>query len=228
MVASLYARPGSSYHRPGQDAGERGDRCYGSAMATVLGIRHALVENPDGLVYGRLPGFRLTSEGRAAAEDLARLLSGAEVVAVVSSPLDRAVETARILAAPHGLEVLSEDRLLEWVGMTRWEGQAWAGLVRSEEYRALMADPSAAPSLERPIVEAGRAVSAWAREAAERWPDGMVLGISHEASLAAAYLVGRDGSFRQFRATHIPHLSAVRLEPGPPALVDPAQALHAG
>jgi broad specificity phosphatase PhoE len=124
--------------------------------------------------------------------------------------------------------VLSDDRLLEWVGMTRWEGQAWAGLVRSEEYRALMADPSAAPSLERPIVEAGRAVSAWAREAAERWPDGMVLGISHEAPLAAAYLVGRDGSFRQFRATHIPHLSAVRLEPGPPALVDPAQALHAG
>jgi hypothetical protein len=48
-----------------------------------------------------------------------------------------------------------------------------------------------------------------------------------EAPLAAAYLVGRGGSFRDFRATHIPHLSAVRLEPGPPELVDPAQALGA-
>jgi broad specificity phosphatase PhoE len=196
-------------------------------MATVLGIRHALVENPDGLVYGRLPGFRLSSEGKAAAQDLARLLQEAEVAAVVSSPLERAVETARILAAPHGLEVLTEDRLLEWVGMTRWEGQAWAELIRSEEYRTLMADPSAARSLERPILEAGRAVAAWAREAAERWPQGLVLGISHEAPLAAAYLAGRRESFSHFRATHIPHLSAVRLEPGPPELVDPAQALQA-
>ena len=178
-------------------------------------------------MYGRLPGFRLSSEGKAAARDLAELLVGAQIVAVASSPLERAVETARILAAPHGLEVLTEDRLLEWVGMTRWEGRAWAELIRSEEYRTMMADPSAARSLERPIVEAGRAVAAWAREAAERWPEGMVLGISHEAPLAAAYLVGRGGSFRHFRATHIPHLSAVRLEPGPPELVDPARALQA-
>ena len=76
-------------------------------------------------------------------------------------------------------------------------------------------------------MEAGRAVGDWAREAAERWPDGPVLGISHEAPLAAAYLVGSGGSFRHFRATHIPHLSAVRLEPGPPELVDPMQALQA-
>jgi broad specificity phosphatase PhoE len=123
--------------------------------------------------------------------------------------------------------VRTEDRLLEWVAMTRWQGEAWAELIRSEEYQALMMDPSAAPDLERPIVEAGRAVVAWAREAAERWPEGLVLGISHEAPLAAAYLVGRSGSFRDFRATHIPHLSAVRLEPGPPELVDPAKALGA-
>jgi broad specificity phosphatase PhoE len=194
-------------------------------MSVVLGIRHALVENPEGLVYGRLPGFRLSSEGRASAEDLARALAGLEITAVVSSPLERALETARILAAPHGLDVLTEDRLLEWVGMTRWEGRAWAELVRSEEYRALMVDPSATPGLDRPIVAAGRALRDWARQATERWPTGMVLGISHEAPLAAAYLVGRGGSFRSFRATHIAHLSGVRLEPGPPELVDPAQAL---
>jgi broad specificity phosphatase PhoE len=123
--------------------------------------------------------------------------------------------------------VLAEDRLLEWVAMTRWEGRAWAELVRSEEYRALMVDPSATPGLDRPIVEAGRAVRDWAREAADRWPTGMVLGVSHEAPLAAAYLLGRGASFRDFRATHIPHLSAVRLEPGPPELIDPAQALGA-
>ena len=77
----------------------------------VLGIRHGLVANPGHVVYARLPGFGLAPEGREAAADLARTLARAPVAAVVASPLERAVETAEILAAPHGLPVSTDERL---------------------------------------------------------------------------------------------------------------------
>ena len=53
-----------------------------------------------------------------------------------------------------------------------------------------------------------------------------MFGVSHEAPLAAAYIVGRGEDLSTFRSVNVPLLGAVRLEPGPPELVDPVAALH--
>jgi broad specificity phosphatase PhoE len=79
-------------------------------------VRHGAVHNPRGVRYGRLPGFSLSSEGRAqiqrAAEVLATQLSGS--VRVVASPLERAVESASIIAEVLGSEPVQTDvRLIE-------------------------------------------------------------------------------------------------------------------
>ncbi|MGH7775560.1 MAG: histidine phosphatase family protein [Candidatus Dormibacterales bacterium] len=66
---------------------------------TVLMIRHADVENPGRVLYGHLPGFGLSASGRAQAEALGRRLRGADVRRIVHSPLERAAETARIIAS---------------------------------------------------------------------------------------------------------------------------------
>lgn len=68
----------------------------------------------------------LSDEGRAQAGGLAERLRAFPVAAVYASPLDRTMETARILAAPHGLEVQPRDGLREishghWEQMTRQE-----------------------------------------------------------------------------------------------------------
>jgi broad specificity phosphatase PhoE len=81
-------------------------------------------------VYARLPGFRLSSEGAAEAARLAERLAGAPVVAVDASPLERAVETAEILARPHGLSVRTDNRLEEWSFWSRWAGVAGAASAR--------------------------------------------------------------------------------------------------
>jgi broad specificity phosphatase PhoE len=195
-------------------------------VTVVLGIRHGLVENPRGVVYGRLPGFPLSDEGRKAARWLAALLASAPVRAVYSSPLERARETAAALAAPHGLEVHSEERLTEWGGLSPWQGQPWAEVMQLPEVAAAYAGDPAELAPDEPLPAMGRRVLDWAMEIASRHNDGMVVGVSHEAPLAAAYLVGRGQDFGSFRATDIPHLFGVRLEPGPPELIDPAQALH--
>jgi len=76
-------------------------------------IRHGEVHNPDGILYGRLPGFRLSDTGRAQAVAAADLLAGRDIVAVIASPLQRAQETAAPIAARHNLDIDTDDDLIE-------------------------------------------------------------------------------------------------------------------
>lgn len=88
-------------------------------------IRHGEVENPEHVVYARLAGFGLSDRGRRQATEAARYLARRPVVAVWSSPLQRALETAWVLAEPHGLPVLVDDELTEWKLADDWAGIVW-------------------------------------------------------------------------------------------------------
>jgi broad specificity phosphatase PhoE len=84
------------------------------AAATVVHlVRHGAVENPRGVLYGRLPGFHLSAEGRVMAKAAADFLAGRDVTVLRSSPLERALETAEPVAAQFGLDVLVDERLIE-------------------------------------------------------------------------------------------------------------------
>jgi broad specificity phosphatase PhoE len=80
---------------------------------TVHVMRHGEVHNPDGILYGRLPGYHLSDRGRAQAEAVAQALADNDIVLVVASPLQRAQETAAPIAASHGLEVTTDPDLIE-------------------------------------------------------------------------------------------------------------------
>jgi broad specificity phosphatase PhoE len=76
-------------------------------------VRHGEVENPRGVLYGRLPEFHLSAEGRVMAKAAADFLAGRDVTLLLSSPLERALETAEPIATQFGLPVESDDRLIE-------------------------------------------------------------------------------------------------------------------
>jgi broad specificity phosphatase PhoE len=76
-------------------------------------LRHGEVHNPDGILYGRLPGFRLSEDGLQMARDAAKAVTGRDVTEVVASPLQRAQETAEPIAEVFGLEITTDDRLIE-------------------------------------------------------------------------------------------------------------------
>lgn len=80
---------------------------------TVHLVRHGEVENPHGVIYGRLPGYHLSERGRAQAQAAADRLAGRDLRVVWSSPLERARETAALIAAPHGVDVEVDERLIE-------------------------------------------------------------------------------------------------------------------
>lgn len=76
-------------------------------------MRHGNVENPKGVIYGRLPGYHLSEKGKEQAAAAADRLGAADIGAVWASPLERAQETAQAIADPHGLDIVTDDRLIE-------------------------------------------------------------------------------------------------------------------
>ena len=80
---------------------------------TVHLLRHGEVHNPDKVLYGRLPHFRLSDDGRQMAVDAAEALRGRDVREVCASPLQRAQETAAPIGAVFGLTTTTDDRLIE-------------------------------------------------------------------------------------------------------------------
>jgi broad specificity phosphatase PhoE len=76
-------------------------------------VRHGEVHNPQGVLYGRLPGFRLSELGERMAERVAEVTAENDLAAVVASPMERAQQTAAPVAARHGLTIQTDDQLIE-------------------------------------------------------------------------------------------------------------------
>ncbi|WP_129337607.1 histidine phosphatase family protein [Cellulomonas endophytica] len=115
---------------------------------TVHLLRHGEVHNPAGVLYGRLPGYRLSERGEAMARTVADHLAGVDggerhdVTLVVASPLERAQQTAGPLADAFGLEVGTDERLLEaenaFQGLTFGVGD---GSLRHPRHWPLLRNP---------------------------------------------------------------------------------------
>ncbi|WP_232679673.1 histidine phosphatase family protein [Nocardioides sp. R-C-SC26] len=83
-------------------------------------LRHGEVHNPDGVLYGRRDGFHLSELGQRMAQRVADMIGDRDIVHLVSSPLERAQETAAPLAAVRGLTPVLDDRVLE--SINKFEG----------------------------------------------------------------------------------------------------------
>jgi broad specificity phosphatase PhoE len=80
---------------------------------TVHLLRHGEVHNPEGILYGRLPGFRLSAAGEEMAKVAATWFADRDVTGLYVSPLDRARQTAAPLEAQFGLTATVEPRVIE-------------------------------------------------------------------------------------------------------------------
>lgn len=91
-------------------------------FTTVYLMRHGEVDNPEGIIYGRKPGFGLTPLGLEMAQCVADYLvaDGADITQVRASPLLRAQQTALPTALAYDLPITTDPRLVE--AASRFEG----------------------------------------------------------------------------------------------------------
>jgi broad specificity phosphatase PhoE len=81
--------------------------------SSVHVIRHGEVENPEKILYGRLPGWRLSERGQEMALAVAEWSKSIDLGALHASPLQRAQETAAPISAVHNIPITSDERLIE-------------------------------------------------------------------------------------------------------------------
>ena len=159
---------------------------------TVHFLRHGEVHNPDKVLYGRLPHFRLSDDGLKMAYDAAEALRGRDVVAVVSSPLLRAQETARPIAEVFGLEISTDDRLIEaanvFEGARALEDGAW----KKPEHWRYLRNPFT-PSWGEPYTELAQRMLALAEDVRAKAAGHEAVCVSHQLPIwtLRRYVEGR-------------------------------------
>ncbi len=161
-------------------------RYNGDIMTTRLYlVRHGATPLTAEDKFSGADNVFLSEDGRDQAGHLAERLAESRIAAVYCSPLDRALETARIVAKPHGLTPISADGLREishghWEGLTRQEVEARF----PEEYAAWESDPF---TLAPEGGESGISVLARAlpviRDIVVKHKDENILVVSHKATL---------------------------------------------
>lgn len=153
---------------------------------TLLLVRHALNDWVGDRLAGWTPNVHLNDKGRAQAEALAQRLVGCPIAAVYTSPLERAVETAQAIAAPHRLEVQIREGVAE-VEYGEWTGQSLKDLAKEEAWRVVQFYPSGARF---PGGEAIREMQARAMAELDAivaaHPSEMVVVVSHADVIKAA------------------------------------------
>ena len=86
----------------------------GPATETVVHlVRHGEVYNPEGVLYGRRTGFDLSERGRRMAQRVGETLADRDISHLVSSPLERARQTAAPLATLRDLDITTDERVIE-------------------------------------------------------------------------------------------------------------------
>ncbi|MFN7992253.1 MAG: histidine phosphatase family protein [Bryobacteraceae bacterium] len=157
-------------------------------MTRFLLIRHAHHDYIGRAIAGWLPGVCLSTQGEAEAAELPRRLTGENITAIYSSPLERALETAAPLSKALRLpivirEALGELRFGDWTGRTMTELDADPLWHRFNTHRGT----TRAPGGELMLESQGRMVAELERIRKDH-PDTVVAVTSHSDIIRAALL----------------------------------------
>ncbi|MCW2666295.1 MAG: Phosphoglycerate mutase [Frankiales bacterium] len=151
-------------------------------MTTLVLVRHGLTHMTGPVLAGWTPGLHLDERGQKQAAAVAERLRDVPFAAIVSSPLDRCLDTAGAILQGRDLELQVEDRLGE-CRYGDWTGRPIKELVKDPLWKVVQSHPSAVtfPGPEgEPLRETqNRAVAAVREWNGRVGPDATWLACSH-------------------------------------------------
>jgi len=140
-------------------------------------VRHGEVDNPEGILYGRLPGYRLSERGHEMARLAADSLAARPITRLVASPLQRTRESAAPWAERFGLDPVLDERVIEpW---NAFEGTRMRRALRDPRNWWRLRAPWR-PSWGEPYVEVRDRMLAAMAAAWDAVDDGEVVVVSHQ------------------------------------------------
>ena len=187
-------------------------------------VRHGNVENPQRKIYGRLPGWTLSAEGRRQAAEVAEHLRGRPIVHIYSSPLERATETAAAIAAACGAPVSIDHDLTESALGAHWEGLSRAEVrtARHAEWDAYLHRPHEADFGDETFASLGERMARALHAIAARHPGQEAVVVSHGDPIKAAvcHLTGTPIATVHALRVHTGSLVAIEMGSGTARIVE--------
>jgi probable phosphomutase (TIGR03848 family) len=154
-------------------------------MSTLLLVRHGLTAMTGPVLAGRTPGVHLDDRGQKQATAVAERIAALPITAIVSSPLDRCVETAEAIRAAQAAAGREprwalDERIIE-CGYGSWTGRALKDLAKDPIWKVVQTQPSAArfPDGEALTEMSARAISAIRDWDQRLGPDALWIACSH-------------------------------------------------
>lgn len=167
-------------------------------MTTIHLVRHGEVDNPDGILYGRLPNFGLTERGHEMARRVGEHFAAAEVtpVELVASPLLRAQQTIDPMHQRLQLPVFTDDRVIE--AANSFEGQK-VNARRMAEPRNLVRlynplTPSWGEPYKQIVLRMQAAMASLRAKLAKHGPEAEGVIVSHQLPIWMTRLAGEQRS----------------------------------
>jgi len=151
-------------------------------------MRHGEVHNPHGVLYGRRPGYHLSDLGRKMAEKVGDSVKDRDIIHLRVSPLESAQETAQPLAALRGLDVVTDERVIESTNV--FEGAGFgpsAGTLRSPKAWRHLWNPFK-PSWGEPYKEVASRMMAAVEDARDAARGHEAVIVSHQLPIWSARL----------------------------------------
>ncbi|BAJ75297.1 fructose-2,6-bisphosphatase [Microbacterium testaceum StLB037] len=150
-------------------------------------VRHGEVHNPRRVLYGRLPGFGLSVDGRRMARQAAEYVHGLDrpVSALIASPLQRTRESAEPFEALFGIEPVIDERVIEPTNV--FEGRRMKRALANPINWRHLRQPDV-PSWGEPYAQVVARVTAAMDDAWDRVPAGDVVVVSHQLPIWVTHL----------------------------------------
>lgn len=165
---------------------------------TIYLVRHGEVHNPEQIIYGRLPGFGLSTKGREQVEAAATALEKLKPFDVLySSPLQRAQESAALLTARLQMPIL-EDELLAETEIGGYQGKSFDALPKPYLTEEGVAGIEGASSMRARFL-------AWATEVQQQ--GCRIVAVSHRDPIGVALLHWQGQDLSQLPGMDLPTAS---------------------
>ncbi len=184
----------------------------GPMADNVYLVRHGEVFNPAHIVYADLKGYGLSDRGRAqAAAAAGRLPEGASII---SSPLQRAVETSGIIAAALDTQFAVDEDLTEWLLGRRWAGHTWEEIdtIFPGELTAYLKHPERLPFASESLDRLAARVAGAARRHRRAAPGSLIL-VSHQDPIQAGRLSLTGKPLTDLQRDKPGHGAVITLDP---------------
>ncbi len=165
-------------------------------MKTVVHLmRHGEVHNPSGVLYGRMPGYYLSELGKRMAQRVADSIGDRDITHLRVSPLERAQETAQPLADKLGLEIVTDERVIE--STNKFQGKTFGvgdGALRKPSSWVLLWNPFK-PSWGEPYKEIAERMMAAVHDARDAARGHEAVVVSHQLPIWTTRLHVEQRSF---------------------------------